>query len=261
MASAPWASTIWKVLLTKLGFPANPTTEAAGQVHPKGPRRTAGREAPSLQVLCHHFEVLFQAGLKLGTSDRPESYLPQRHGNRLSRQLGTWSPDQSHQTRTEAPGTCTRGGAQHRGSPSGRRTPGPGSGGQGPSSWRRHLALTCMPQTLTPSVADVLCSHLRICRAAFSADASSPCCRVPIFRSSTHGHLKWCTTFSSSRNSAPRSRQRQQAFCTGLPARQLQAPPSSRGDATAPASLTKRLCPGQCGSVVERGPRTKGSQV
>lgn len=67
-------------------------------------------------------------------------------------------------------------------------------------------ALTCMPQTLTPSVADVLCSHFLICRAAFSADASSPCCRVPIFRSSTQGHLKWCTTFSSSRNSGPRSR-------------------------------------------------------
>lgn len=66
--------------------------------------------------------------------------------------------------------------------------------------------LTCMPQTLTPSVADVLCSHFRICRAAFSADASSPCCRVPIFRSSTQGYLKWCTTFSSRRNSGLRSR-------------------------------------------------------
>lgn len=66
--------------------------------------------------------------------------------------------------------------------------------------------LTCMPQTLTPSVADVLCSHFLICRAAFSADASSPCCRVPIFRSSTQGYLKWCTTFSSKRNSGPWSR-------------------------------------------------------
>lgn len=66
--------------------------------------------------------------------------------------------------------------------------------------------LTCMPQTLTPSVADVLCSHFLICRAAFSAEASSPCCRVPIFRSSTQGYLKWCTTFSSRRNSGPRSR-------------------------------------------------------
>lgn len=54
----------------------------------------------------------------------------------------------------------------------------------------RQRRLTCMPQTLTPSVADVLCSHFRICRAAFSADASSPCCRVPIFRSSTQGYLK-----------------------------------------------------------------------
>lgn len=66
--------------------------------------------------------------------------------------------------------------------------------------------LTCMPQTRTPSVADVLCSHFLICRAAFSADASSPCCRVPIFRSSTQGYLKWCTTFSSRRNSGPQSR-------------------------------------------------------
>lgn len=76
---------------------------------------------------------------------------------------------------------------------------------------RKHLGscqggLTCMPQTLTPSVADVLCSHFRICRAAFSAEASSPCWRVPIFRSSTQGHLKWCTTFSSRRNSGPQSR-------------------------------------------------------
>lgn len=70
----------------------------------------------------------------------------------------------------------------------------------------RQGRLTCMPQTLTPSVADVLCSHFRICRAAFSADASSPCCRVPIFRSSTQGYLKWCTTFSSRRNSGPQSR-------------------------------------------------------
>lgn len=60
---------------------------------------------------------------------------------------------------------------------------------------------TCIPQTRTPKVAEVLCSHFFICRAAFSSDASSPCCLVPIFRSSTQGSLKWCTTFSSKRNS------------------------------------------------------------
>lgn len=46
---------------------------------------------------------------------------------------------------------------------------------------------TCMPHTLTPSVAEVLCSHFFICLAAFSSDASSPCCLVPIFRSRMQG--------------------------------------------------------------------------
>lgn len=44
-----------------------------------------------------------------------------------------------------------------------------------------------MPQSRTPSVAEVLAAHLAICLLRFSAVASSPCCRVPIFRSSTHG--------------------------------------------------------------------------
>lgn len=60
---------------------------------------------------------------------------------------------------------------------------------------------TCIPHTRTPSVAEVLCSHFFIWRAAFSSEASSPCCRVPIFRSRIHGQLKWWTTFSRSRNS------------------------------------------------------------
>lgn len=52
---------------------------------------------------------------------------------------------------------------------------------------RHHEVRTCMPHTLTPSVAEVLCSHFFICRAAFSSEASSPCCRVPIFRSRMQG--------------------------------------------------------------------------
>jgi len=46
---------------------------------------------------------------------------------------------------------------------------------------------TCIPQSLTPRVAEVLAAHLAICLLFFSADASSPCWRVPIFRSKTHG--------------------------------------------------------------------------
>lgn len=54
-------------------------------------------------------------------------------------------------------------------------------------SRRRRLHRTCMPHTLTPSVAEVLCSHFFICLAAFSSEASSPCCLVPIFRSRMQG--------------------------------------------------------------------------
>lgn len=60
-----------------------------------------------------------------------------------------------------------------------------------PFSYCNQLALqresTCMPQTLTPSVAEVLCAHFLICLAAFSSEASSPCCLVPIFRSRMQG--------------------------------------------------------------------------
>lgn len=49
------------------------------------------------------------------------------------------------------------------------------------------LLCTCMPHTRTPRVAEVLCSHFLICLAAFSSEASSPCCRVPIFRSRMQG--------------------------------------------------------------------------
>lgn len=44
-----------------------------------------------------------------------------------------------------------------------------------------------MPQSLTPNDADVLAAHLAICFDRFSALASSPCCRVPIFRSKMQG--------------------------------------------------------------------------
>lgn len=47
--------------------------------------------------------------------------------------------------------------------------------------------VTCMPHTLTPRVAEVLCAHFFICLAAFSSEASSPCCLVPIFRSRMQG--------------------------------------------------------------------------
>jgi hypothetical protein len=56
-----------------------------------------------------------------------------------------------------------------------------------------------MPQRRSPSEADVLAAHLAICRVRFSAEASSPCCLVPIFKSSTHGfwNLDADATFSN----------------------------------------------------------------
>ena len=59
---------------------------------------------------------------------------------------------------------------------------------------------TCMPQTRMPRRAEVLCAHLLMWRAFFSSEASSPCCRVPIFRSRMQGCLYCDTTFSSNRN-------------------------------------------------------------
>lgn len=59
-----------------------------------------------------------------------------------------------------------------------------------------------MPQSLTPREAEVLAAHLAICLVRFSAVASSPCCRVPIFRSSTHGFLYDDVIFSIIRKSA-----------------------------------------------------------
>ena len=59
---------------------------------------------------------------------------------------------------------------------------------------------TCMPQMRMPRWAEVLCAHFRMWRAFFSSEASSPCCRVPIFRSKMQGCLYCDTTFSSNRN-------------------------------------------------------------
>jgi hypothetical protein len=61
------------------------------------------------------------------------------------------------------------------------------------------IIITFMPQRRSPSEAEVLAAHLAICRVRFSAEASSPCCRVPIFKSSTHGrsNLDADATFSS----------------------------------------------------------------
>ena len=59
---------------------------------------------------------------------------------------------------------------------------------------------TCMPQMRMPRWAEVLCAHFLMWRAFFSSEASSPCCRVPIFRSKMQGCLYCDTTFSSNRN-------------------------------------------------------------
>jgi hypothetical protein len=58
---------------------------------------------------------------------------------------------------------------------------------------------TFMPHSRSPREAEVLAAHLAICRVRFSADASSPCCLVPIFKSSTQGrsNLKADATFSN----------------------------------------------------------------
>lgn len=59
--------------------------------------------------------------------------------------------------------------------------------------------LTCIPQSRTPSDAEVLAAHLAICRFLFSTEALSPCCRVPIFKSKTQGRSNLDATFSSMR--------------------------------------------------------------
>jgi len=60
---------------------------------------------------------------------------------------------------------------------------------------------TCIPQMRTPMAAEVVSLHFLICRTRFSSLASSPCCRVPIFRSRMHGNSKCDARFSSKMNS------------------------------------------------------------
>src|ERR1043166_5376998 len=57
------------------------------------------------------------------------------------------------------------------------------------------IVFTCIPQRRTPNCAEVEAAHLAICRDLFSAEASSPCCLVPILRSSMHGRLNLDATF------------------------------------------------------------------
>ena len=61
---------------------------------------------------------------------------------------------------------------------------------------------TCMPQMRTPMAAEVVSLHFLIWRTRFSSLASSPCCRVPIFRSRIHGNSKCEARFSSRMNSS-----------------------------------------------------------
>lgn len=58
-----------------------------------------------------------------------------------------------------------------------------------------------MPHNRTPNDAEVLAAHLAICLLLFSADASSPCCLVPIFRSNIQGLEYLLVIFSSRRKS------------------------------------------------------------
>lgn len=63
-----------------------------------------------------------------------------------------------------------------------------------------------MPQMRTPMAAEVVSLHFLIWRIRFSSLASSPCCRVPIFRSRMHGNSKCDARFSSRMNSSDWSR-------------------------------------------------------
>lgn len=56
---------------------------------------------------------------------------------------------------------------------------------------RKYFFLTCIPHALIPSVFDVDFSTLAISLSLFSPVASSPCCRVPIFKSRIQGLENW----------------------------------------------------------------------
>ena len=64
----------------------------------------------------------------------------------------------------------------------------------------------CIPPRRTPSRADVLAAHFANCLDRFSADASSPCCLVPILRSNMQGCLNFDVMFSSIKKSAKRKK-------------------------------------------------------
>lgn len=64
---------------------------------------------------------------------------------------------------------------------------------------------TCMPQTRTPRDRLVVLSHLAVWLAFFLAVASTPYCRVPILRSSTHDALSAPVKSSIRRNCSCRA--------------------------------------------------------
>lgn len=92
------------------------------------------------------------------------------------------------------------------------------------------LPPTCMPQMRTPRQADVLCAHFLMWRAFFSSDTSSPCCRVPIFRSRIQGCLYCDTTFSSSKNPSHTKLRKAPRTSRPLPPRCSWQPPKLAGD-------------------------------
>ena len=69
-------------------------------------------------------------------------------------------------------------------------------------AFTRHGARrTCMPASRTPRRKVVVSCALRVWLRLFVSGASSPYCRVPIFRSSTFGTRYTCVRFSSKMHS------------------------------------------------------------
>lgn len=60
---------------------------------------------------------------------------------------------------------------------------------------------TCIPQILTPRLLEVVFWHFFMNRSFLSGETSSPCWRVPIFRSRMLGWQYWAATFSNKMNS------------------------------------------------------------
>lgn len=61
--------------------------------------------------------------------------------------------------------------------------------------------ITCIPQILTPRLLEVVFWHFFMNRSFLSGETSSPCWRVPIFRSRMLGWQYWAATFSNKMNS------------------------------------------------------------